>query len=384
VSRRLPQLDGLRGAAVLLVIACHSGVPYIGPGGYLGVDVFFVLSGFLITGVLVGEREAHGRISLRRFYERRALRLYPALVALVVVLMPLGAWLSIDGSYGTWLRDAALSLTYTTDAAYLLHTEPFVGGLSHTWSLSIEEWFYVLWAPVVALLAWRLPRLDPRRGAVCTGVLAVVLLAITPLVREPAASGVAIYFRPEPRFGELLVGATLALALARPPAMLRPAADRAISIAGLAGAAAILAGAAYVVEPPNMPWKVQLLWIVVVALSAGAIVLRVVTSHRSRLSAVLSWRPLVYAGLISYSLYLWNFPVAQLRGHLPAGLREHAWVLLGVELAASFALATLSYRYVEQPFLRLKTRLRSTPMASLDEPRAAVSAATTPTSRPAG
>src|SRR4051812_2657930 len=152
-GRRVAQLDGLRAAAVIAVISYHLHGTW-GIGGLFGVDVFFVLSGFLITGVLVGERRARGAISLGGFYLRRVLRLYPALVFLCLALTPWATQLVPGQTYGAWFEAVAITLTYTLSIVLIFDNSwaAQMGALGPVWSLSVEELFYLLWAPALAVL----------------------------------------------------------------------------------------------------------------------------------------------------------------------------------------------------------------------------------------
>ncbi|HEY8583702.1 MAG TPA: acyltransferase, partial [Capillimicrobium sp.] len=214
---RVAQLDGLRAAAVLAVMLQHSGWTG-GHGGLYGVDVFFVLSGFLITGVLLGEARSTGRISLRRFYARRWLRLFPALAVMVVVLTPIGPSLSAGQTWESWFGAAAAALTYTSNIVMLVTGELSLGVLDPTWSLAVEEQFYLLWP--LALMGLLALRLRLRWTVAIVLGFAAAGLSLFFLAYEPAVgpgSGTAVLgplFRPDSRFGELLLGCALAMVLA--------------------------------------------------------------------------------------------------------------------------------------------------------------------------
>jgi peptidoglycan/LPS O-acetylase OafA/YrhL len=363
----VPQLDGLRAAAVLAVMLEHSGIA-IGRGGLFGVDVFFVLSGFLITGVLLGEHRARGRISLRRFYVRRWLRLYPALVVMVIVLMPIGPSLSADHTWASWLRAVAAALTYTGNFVVLADGRLTLGVLDPTWSLAVEEQFYLLWPlALLALMAWRVPArwiVGILVTASAAGLSLFWLLYHRPehALAPFSIEGRTVYVRPDARFGELLLGCALAIVLARRDRPLSRRANAGIGVAALAAVGGLwvareLFASAYDGNgSPIAP-------VPLVAVCATVLLARLVTSDRALLSRLLRCSPLPQIGLISYSLYLWHSPVFNVIHADPFGLVGAEQV---VQWTLAFAVAFLSYRLVELPFLRRKERLRTTPVAGLD------------------
>lgn len=327
-----PALTGLRGLCVLLVLA-HHGLLWPGwslPGGWLGVDGFFVLSGYLITALLCRERAATGRIALGAFYRRRAARLLPALWLVCGAVALLG----LAGSVGGW--SLLTALTYTTDLG-LLWTQDIgaFGPLGGTWTLAIEEHFYLLWP----LLIRRAPRCLLRGcllawGGVAGGRVLAVLLG----VGEPR-----LFANPVLRLDGILVGAALALALHRGAIRPTPALARRIRRALLwclppALAALVLAPGAAVLPGPLLIWPLG-----GYGLAAGAwglLLLYLVVAPDGRLARVLSYRPLLTLGTISYGVYLW----------------QGVFLALGVgplvALAATLAVAALSYRYIELPIRR--------------------------------
>jgi peptidoglycan/LPS O-acetylase OafA/YrhL len=360
-SGRVRQLDGLRALAVMWVVFMHLNLA-IGRGGLYGVDVFFVLSGFLITGVLLGERQKRGRISLWRFYVRRVLRLYPALLALVLLLSIDGPFFSTDGSWGSWIRASAYTLTYTSNLAVLGQQQFDLGALGPTWSLAVEEQFYLLWPLVLILLL----RLRPPRAWLVGGLIVVGLGLMSAFWWSYADGGrkgvVLAYFRPDVRFGELLLGCALAFVLAG--GGLRSArADRALSVATVAAIAGIVVAREILwnnFEGDGNPYAA----IPLVAVCATILVARLATSDSTWLSRALRWGPLPWLGAISYGIYLWHSAVMMVfvgePGGPPAPLGRAA-----IAIAVTILLAWLSHRFVEQPFLRLKNRMRSTPVAGL-------------------
>lgn len=348
-ARRNFQLDGLRALAVLAVIAYHAELSTFGQAGMFGVDVFFVLSGFLITGVLVGERQGRGRISLRRFYLRRLLRLYPALVVMIVVLTPFATKLVLDGSWTTWLKAAAAALTYTSTIILLFDPTFQLGALGHTWSLAIEEQFYLLWAPVLALCLIRVRDVRALAGPVA-GV-AVALMALFWVLW--GSVGPILYYRPDPRFGELLLGAALALLLAGQRGPVTRGWDRAASVGVLVALVGLWWARRTYPSFDYVSLGNPLAGIPVVAACTALLIARLATSDRAWLSWALRLPPLPFIGRISYGLYLWHLPLFALIGDDV------------VQLVATFAAATASFYLVERPFLRRKERLRTTGVAGL-------------------
>jgi peptidoglycan/LPS O-acetylase OafA/YrhL len=327
-------LDGLRGAAALAVVLFHAALgPFV--NGYAGVDVFFVLSGFLITSLVLGEHGRTGTVSLPRFYARRVLRLYPALAAACLGVLALAVVTARSGSAGP---AALASLLYVSNWwIYLGHPAPL---LEHTWTLAIEEHFYLFWPPVLALLlATSAAR---RRLAAALVALGAALLVVRwpegiDAVRGSYARGVPIVW-----------GAILAMLLRAVP--VRPAWPGIRPTALTLASAAVVALLAVPVAVPQ--WLVSgpaglagLLSVVVVA--------AIVTGPDGRGGAWSSgW--LVWLGRRSYGLYLYHFPVLSLMRHqvdvAPLWLRMLAGILLTLAVTAA------SYRWLELPFLRLKDR----------------------------
>lgn len=320
---RLQALDGLRGVAILLVIAGHAAVPQVQSLGASGVTVFFVLSGFLITTILV-EQTGAGRQGLRRFYGRRARRLLPALALLLV--FEVGARLSTGQS----LVPVVLAAGYATNfAAATGHGST----LDHTWSLALEEQFYLLW-PLL------LPFVLRRRRAV---VLVLVTAAVSVTARVALWSAgltYASWFSPVTRADAILVGC--ALALARVRGWTLPVGP---------GRTAIVSTALLVLIAPFV-WRssVASLWLMpMVALATAALIVLIVESKRGPVPWVLSTTPLRVTGRLSYAMYLWH-PFA-LSLVIFAGFSNR---FLGT-WALSLAIATVSWFVVERHFLRSRT-----------------------------
>jgi peptidoglycan/LPS O-acetylase OafA/YrhL len=366
-----PALDGVRAVAVLAVLAFHFGASWL-PGGFIGVDVFFALSGFLITSLLIREHRRTGRIDVWAFWGRRARRLLPALLLLLVVLAGWAAWVASPTSAGSLRVDALAALFYaanwrfvTSEAAYAATTDQSV--LLHTWSLGVEEQWYVL-LPLLFLgiLAWAGRR--PLRGLgwalAVTGVGSACLMS---LLWASGAGIERVYYGTDTRLFTLVSGALLALIVERHGLPSRRTAD----LAGVAGAVTLVVAAARV--GPLNPWLFTG-GLVLVALAAGGLVLAAATPG-SWTSRMLGWRPLVALGVVSYGVYLWHWPVRVILPTWP----PVAWAVLTVAVAAA------SFWLVERPvrtasWSRLPTRIRAAvPAVAMTAVAVTLVAATPPT-----
>ncbi|MBL7498559.1 acyltransferase [Frankia sp. CNm7] len=358
-----PALDGIRALAVLCVLVFHMDSL---PGGYLGVDVFFVLSGFLITGQLLAEWDRTGAVSLRRFYLRRAYRLLPAfwLLALVgftvVVLLGVGT----AGERAEFLGSLTASLLYVNNYVQVVRQSTGAGWLGHTWSLSLEEQFYLLW-PLVLVALCRRPRLARRLPMVLLGGAAVVVLWRIVLIAS-GASATRMYFALDTRADALLVGCALAAwlrAARRGPAGENAAAfawrrrlDRVTPFLPVAGPAALALLAVAAMTAPSgwgpRPTALSYGGYTVVALLAGAVVLAVEQGRGTNwLFRALAAPPLAWLGRISYGFYLWHFPVVAYWGRDLTGEFGRWPAILAVGVL-SVVLAAASYYLLERPVLR--------------------------------
>lgn len=326
-----PGLDGLRGVAVLAVFVYHGFVLLrfyeVMPAlGVVGVGLFFTLSGFLITSLLLDDREASGRVRFGRFYMRRALRLLPALTALIIAACITNIFI-----HGFVHRGSVLATLFYVQNWYTGLTG-VRDGLGHTWTLSIEEQFYLVWPVVLAVVirfGWRV-------------LLAVALLgasasAITRELLWHHGNVWTNFVGTHTKADELLVGCALAIVMRQ----LRAEHARPwLVLIGfdLLGAASLMAGRDYHVTAPGLT-----------SLGAAAMIFGAAQGRGVR---VLEVRWLQWLGQRSYGLYIWHVPV------LSVLLIEDASpvTILAVYVPASLALTVLSWRFVEQPFLRLKNR----------------------------
>ncbi|HEV8573245.1 MAG TPA: acyltransferase family protein [Dehalococcoidia bacterium] len=343
----LPGLDGLRALAVTAVLLYHSGQSWI-PGGFLGVEVFFVISGYLITCVLMAGREETGRVNVREFWFRRARRLLPALFLLL--LGAVGVAVLFYREEVTELRvDTLAALGYVTNWYFILdHASyfEFIGRpplLQHLWSLAIEEQFYLVWPLVVVLLAGRLRRRGMFVLSISGAVASTVLMAgLWSAEADPSR----VYFGTDTRAAGLLIGA--ALAFVWTPSLLRHPPHRAYTVA-LDGAGLIALGSLVYLHL-ELDQYAEFLYrggFALVAVSTALLVAIIVHPH-AHIGGVLGLGPLRWLGTRSYAVYLWHWPVFVLtRPDVDVAL--DGTELLVLRLAITFALAELSYRLIERP-----------------------------------
>lgn len=355
-----PELDGVRGLAVLAVMLFHAvdNLPAgesrrFLHGGFVGVDLFFVLSGFLITTLLIGEWQRSGACDLRAFYLRRALRLFPALAGMLLGILGLTgvAWFALpgyrDGIVHTW-RAMLPTVFYVANWPLAFGWLP-IHSLAMTWSLAIEEQFYLLWP---ALLLVLLPRVRPTR------ILAGLLLAVAGVnlqrfvLAAHGASWERVFFGTDTRADVLLAGCAIAVAvsgtgvLARLPSW----AGRGGFLVGSIVMLALIGGA----QPPHQFGLAQLPVYPLALVGAALLLIGLLAGAPEPATRVLRWGPLVGFGRISYGVYLWHSTVitylSLLLGH---GLLAGA-----IEAVLAVAVAILSYRLIERPLLRYKPTSR--------------------------
>lgn len=327
------EIDGLRAVAVLPVILFHAGFDAFS-GGFVGVDVFFVISGYLITGILARDLAA-GRFSLPGFYERRARRILPALFVMLLASLPLAWALMTPEQLGSFFASFVSVASFTAnfhfyDASGYFAAETEMQPLIHTWSLAVEEQFYLIFPLLIAGL-WRWW----RRGL--WAVLAVLALAsLAGAIDIVPRNAPKAFFLPELRAWELLAGALLAL---WPGEASR--APRAASWMGGLGLALILLPVVIYDDYTPFPGLAALPPVL------GTLLVLHAARAGTQIAAILSWRPLVGVGLVSYSAYLWHQPL--LAAARLAWLTEPPPVLRAGLVGVTLVLAVLSWRYVERP-----------------------------------
>ena len=361
---RRPELDGLRGLAVLVVMAYHSDLRCILRGGYLAVDLFFALSGFLITVLLLREHQQTASIHLPRFFLRRALRLFPALWVMLAACCLWAAFRTKPDRAAVIYHAAALAGCHLANWAWCWPAPLEV--LSHAWSLSLEEQFYLVWP--VLLFALLRGGVRPRRiGWLVAAALVGSALFRAGLFLGPwAGSAKAAEAALATRTDSLLAGCLAGLIAAAGRLPDSPGPRRLLRAAGGTSAALLLLlGLA---AEPTSPF--MLLGGFTLAAVAAAVLIAAVVHSPSRFAARLLGAPApAWVGRISYGLYLWHFPLLffgpkLIHGIVPA-VRRVPYVDAPLAYVLAFAAASLSYYAVERPFLRWKERLEPRPALSI-------------------
>jgi peptidoglycan/LPS O-acetylase OafA/YrhL len=347
-----PTLDGLRAVAVGSVIAFHFGTGQM-PGGFLGVDTFFVLSGYLITSLLLVEWGRSSRVNFGAFWSRRARRLLPALF---VVLIAIGLWamLAVSSDQLSTIRsDGLWTLFYAANWHFIHAGQSYfalvsnASPLRHAWSLAIEEQFYLVWP----LLTFACLKLGKGRTGPLTGLCAVGAVASATAMGLLYVQGDPnrAYYGTDTRAQGLLIGALVAIFLAHRAGRPLP---RVVQLLGFAGAAVCVWMFSMASDSASWmyPWGFLLFEV-----STATVILAMTQPVRTPLHELLSWQPIRWVGQISYGLYLWHWPVSVA---ISAGnTRLTGWDLLLVRLAVTFGAAVLSYYLIELP-IRHGTFLR--------------------------
>lgn len=344
---------------MLLVVAFHASLNFGGPvgnlqrrwvqGGWAGVELFFVLSGFLITTLLLEERDRRGEVALGAFYRRRAMRLLPALS--VLLLVALAYTQLVEQPRGAQLGGIVAAALYQADWADVQKID--LGALEHTWTLSVEGQFYLVWPPLLLLLA---DRLRPTRAFLAALGLALAFATVRTGIWLATGDAGRTTRGFDTQADALLMGALAGMAfhwrlLDRVPRLAR-------SLPYLfVPALALFMAASWLAVPENLFWVIGLL-----GLCSGVIVLAAVELPTAGARRLLAQRDLVWLGQVSYSLYLWHVPVMRL---IPPGTVAEELLVL-VRVALSFVLAVLSYQLVERPISRLRHRAR--PDGHVDQP----------------
>ncbi|MDE1569663.1 acyltransferase family protein [Aquabacter sp. P-9] len=335
-------IDGLRAVAVCLVLLFHAGFPP--SGGFIGVDVFFVISGYLITDLILNEARA-GTFTFFGFYDRRVRRILPALLVVLVASLAAGALILMPGDFAVLGRSAAYTAVGLANFFFFRHTGYFDGAaelmpLLNMWSLAVEEQFYLAW-PLLLLGAVRLARKWPH--AVAALFVLVIGLSFALAVVKVAEGAKSAFYQPFGRAWEFAIGGALVLVRDRLAGLPRGAAE------GLkfAGVAAILVPA--LLLDPTSPFPGPN----AVSPVLGTALLLLPTRAPTLVAAALSLRPVRFVGQISYSLYLWHWPVLAFTRHYVNGAHLTDLQAIGA-LAVAFGLAVLSWRFVEQPVRRYR------------------------------
>lgn len=329
-------IDGLRALAIMPVLFYHAGFPGFS-GGFAGVDIFFVISGFLITSIIAGELQA-GEFSLGRFYQRRIRRIFPALFVMLLAVAAAGLFLLAPRDAGALGKTLAATTVFASNILFWRESGYFdiasaAKPLLHTWSLGVEEQFYLLF-PLFLMLAWKLGR------HVKAAVLAAMAVSFAIAVYAVGAYPSAAFFLLPSRAWELMLGAVLALGIVRAPHA--PAGREVLGVLGLG----LVAYAVFRLDR-SMPFP----GINALIPCAGAACL--ILARGSYVSRLLCLQPVVVTGLVSYSLYLWHWP---LMVFMQYGRAQPLTFFEGsVLVMLSGLMACLSWRYVEQPLRAVRT-----------------------------
>lgn len=344
--RYQPPLDGLRALAVLAVMLAHGGAAWL-RGGALGVDVFFVLSGYLITALLMAEWHDRGSIDMWDFWARRARRLLPALVLVLVAVGAYAVFLAPPRLRQQVWWEGFAALFSSANWAMVIDEQSYfdlftgLSPLRHLWSLGVEEQWYLILPLVLAgglrLVGGRTRRLIPAAVA-----LALASAAVMAMVEKPLEDPSRAYYGTDARVQALLIGAVVALALR--PAELVPVWRRRLSLGAYVGAGLLAAMLLY--ARPLDHWMYQGGY-TLVALASAALIAGAVDEEPNVVRRVLSAGPLPAIGRISYGLYLWHWPLYLTL--TPGRTHLEGLSLLALRMAATFGAATLSYRLIERP-----------------------------------
>ncbi len=340
-----PALDGVRGVAVALVLLFHGGFSWMS-GGYVGVSVFFTLSGFLITGLLLREHAATGRVAMGAFYTRRVRRLMPAslcCLAAICVAAAFGEFAAVTNLR----RDVLAALLQVANwnalvgdnsyAELIAQNAGAIGPTDHFWSLSVEEQFYWVWPVVCAFAFGRIRSMAARRRAMLAA--AAVAVAAAPIIAAVWGPDAAYWATPA-RLGEILVGAALAVVLAG-----REVRHRVVPWLGAVGVVVILAAAVWW---PVAGGPAYHGWLGVFSLASAALVAGLQAPGPLRVA--FSARPLVHLGRVSYGVYLYHWPIFAMLTARRTGVE--GWGLFVVRMAVTMLVAELSFHLLEQPIRR--------------------------------
>jgi peptidoglycan/LPS O-acetylase OafA/YrhL len=350
-SRYMPGLDGLRALALIGVMSYHWGLEFL-PGGFLGVSIFFVLSGYLITDILTAQWRTQGRIDLKGFWYRRFRRLLPAMFAMLIIVV---AWITIvDHSRMSSLRiDVAAAVTYISNWQFIFQDVSYFESfgppspLGHMWSLAVEEQFYLLW-PLIMFFCLHIFQ---RRGRILSLILILASIsALTmALLYEPGRDPSRVYFGTDTRAFGLLIGAGLAIIW--PSYKLSPKVSPLVRL-GLdaAGTAALILVLFMMWSTDRYDASLYQGGMVILSL-ASAVVVAVLAHPAALLARIMGSKPLRWIGVRSYGIYLWHYPIIILTSPDGNSAGNSVWHSF-LQVAATIILASLSWKYIEEPIRR--------------------------------
>jgi peptidoglycan/LPS O-acetylase OafA/YrhL len=348
-----PSLDGIRALAVIAVMLFHAGNTYA-TAGFIGVDVFLVLSGFLITTLLLRELASTGRVAVRAFWMRRARRLLPALILVLLAVAIFGAFVATDDEALGLRGDLLGSLFYVQNWRFVLSGASYFtqfgspSPLRHMWSLAIEEQWYLVW-PLLLFGIMKVTRRNLRAVVTIILVLAAGSALLMAALYHPGGDASRAYYGTDTRAQALLIGAALAVLFRMAPGPRARSSEIGLQVFGAAGLLFLV----WVTVEKSEQWTTlyrggfSLIAIASAALIAGAMT-------RGPVRSALSIQPLPAIGLISYGLYLWHWPIYVLLSPARTDLSGHK--LLALRLVVSFAVAIVSYVVVERPIREQRFR----------------------------
>lgn len=346
--RYISGLDGLRAISVLAVILYHLHFPWIN-GGYLGVTVFFVLSGYLITDLLINEYQKTGTIDFKSFWVRRLRRLIPALFVMLILIT---VWITLfQRDYLAGLRgEIGAAFVYISNWYYVWQEHSYFtqfappSPLQHMWSLAVEEQFYIIW-PIVMLLALKFAK-STGKLAFLVMLLSVVSAELMAFMFTPGTDPSRVYYGTDTRAFSLLIGA--ALAIIWPSRRLKPNVTlemkRALNITGGVAFFIMMLFIIFMREDGTFLYYGGMY----LASAVVAVLIAVIVHPASIVGDILSWKPLLWVGVRSYGIYIWHFPILVLLGLGVDTGDLSIWRIL-LALALTLVLSALSWKFVEDP-----------------------------------
>ncbi len=358
----LPALDGVRACAVVAVMMFHGGIPHM-DGGFMGVDAFFVLSGFLITSLLIGEWRQTLTIKLGAFWARRARRLLPALLLMLLFVAFFASVVVPKGTYGALRLDALATLLYVSNWHFILVNSNYFNEtaasspLLHTWSLAVEEQFYVVW-PLVVLAVMHFTRSLRVLFALCCAA-AIASATWMYVVYNGGLNTNRAYLGTDTRAQCLFIGCALAVGLVlvshrsheegrlAKGELWRPKSSVGTGLCagiGIAGAAAAVLLWTLTTSVSSLPYSGGFF---LIGLAVAGVILSAVAAPRSLVPRLLSLSPVRYVGRISYGLYIWHWPIFIWLDHARTGL--YGYQLFAARVLVTFAVSVVSFHLVERP-----------------------------------
>lgn len=342
-----PELDGIRGISILLVLCLHLTPAWL-PGGYFGVDIFFVLSGLLITSLLLQEWARRNSISLKDFYVRRALRLGPALATFLLLVGAYACVFLDKGNARGMYLGIVLTLSYISNWVMAFKPDFLPGLLAITWSLAVEEQFYLVWPLILSLLLTIKPN---RNWIIIALVFGIVSVAVNrALLWEAGASVRRLYYATDTHADGLLMGCLVGCLLSWNLLPKSRWFELFMKFVALAAALFIV----FLVV--NIRHENPLLYLggfSFASLAIAVTLLTLIAWPPVLVTAVLRFKPLAWVGRISYGLYLWHWPV---QGWVFGESAQRSCRQITVAFGLSFAIASFSFYLIERPFLRWKKR----------------------------